>query len=156
MSDDELQHIRRKTRQLRSEKLSDRIKKDITAYRNAVLDIVQTPRDITSSAVKLGLGEDMIDQAIANLQAAKINSGEVKREIISRAYHLAEAAMSVSGTTEDIANLMQMILSERVFLELQAETLVSILRATPGQRMAEARELLKKIDSSKYVELFGE
>lgn len=154
MSDEELQRIRRDTRRLKSERASERIKKDIATYRDAVVDIGRAPADITASAIKLGIGEDLIDQAIDKLQEAKRNSDEVKKEVVSRAYHLAEIALSVDGTTQDLANLMQIILSERFFLEMQSEALVAVLRATNGERMAKARELLRKIDGSKYKELF--
>lgn len=156
MSDEDLQRIRRETRRLKSEKVSDRIKKDIAAYRDAVVDIGKAPADITAAAIKLGIGEDLIDQAIAKLQEAKQNSDTVKKEVVSRAYHLAETALSIDGTTQDLANLMQIILSERFFLEMQSEALVAVLRATNKERMGKARDLLRQIDSSKHRELFGE
>lgn len=148
--------LKKVARRLRSERTTDRIKKDLAAYRAAVVEIGNAPSRITSSVMELGISEDLIDQAIKNLQEAKTISEETKGEMIAQAYHLAEAALSLDSTTQDIANALTPLLNERAFLELHVPTMVAILQATTSETFKQAKEALQGADPEQYQALFGD
>ena len=155
MTEEELQEVRRLTRQLRAERGQDRVRRALTGIRNAMTELYQTPGELTKIAMKAGLSAENLMQVMETLGKIQAEVKSVQGAVLSASYHVAEEALGISEDTQDLANALTPILAERAYLEGDPKTIVSILRAVESETFEAAKALLAEVEPEKYRQLFG-
>lgn len=156
MTEEELQEIRRMTRQLRAERGQERIHRALSGIRNSMTELYQVPGELAKIAMKAGLSAESLVQAMETLNKIQGEMKSIQGAVLSASYHVAEEALGINEDTQDMANALTPILAERAYLEGDPKTIVAVLRAVEPETFEAAKALLLEVEPEKFRLLFGD